>query len=149
MCNEQCNAEVSHSFCAAASPGRMVGFTQAWILLLLSQGPAHGYQLLEALNVNEDISNVDPGFVYRTLRTFESEGLLRSSWETEGHGPARRVYEITSDGLDCLKAWTQHIRSTRDRLERLLGECERKLAPPQDGRAADDHYMKGRDKERE
>ncbi len=141
MCNERCNGEVSHSFCAA-SPGRMVGFTQAWILLLLSQGAAHGYQLLEALNRKDDISNVDPGFVYRTLRTFEGEGLLRSSWDTEGRGPARRVYEVTSDGLDCLRAWSQHIRSTRDRLERLLDECERRLAPTEEERALGRYYVK-------
>ena len=48
--------------------------------LLLSEGQSHGYDLLVRL---ADFGvKVDPGGLYRTLRAFEREGLVRSRWET-------------------------------------------------------------------
>jgi len=102
----------------------MLGFIQPWLLLLLSEKSAHGYELLDKLNQNEDTKGMDPGFLYRTLRQFEQDGLVKSSWDVEGRGPARRVYEITPDGIEYLHAWVDHIRNTRERLGRLLETCE-------------------------
>lgn len=104
--------------------GRVRGFVQPWLLLLLAQAPAHGYDLMERLAQDEDSPGADPGLLYRTLRQFEEEGLVRSSWDTEGGGPARRVYEITAEGLDYLHAWAANIRRTQRRLDRFLGEYE-------------------------
>ena len=106
-------------FCGPPA-GRMLGFIQPSLLLLLSEESAHGYQLLDKLNQNEDTKGMDPGFLYRTLRQFEEDGLVKSSWDMEGRGPARRVYEITADGVEYLHAWVDHIRSTRERLGRFL-----------------------------
>lgn len=100
--------------------GMMRGFIQPWLLMLLRNGPSHGYQLLEGLKQNEGTRDTDPGHLYRTLRHFEEEGLVRSCWDMDAPGPARRVYEITADGLEYLKAWAEHIRSTRKRLDQLL-----------------------------
>jgi poly-beta-hydroxybutyrate-responsive repressor len=115
-------------FCSPQS-GRILGFIQPWLLLHLSQEPAHGYQLLEKLNRNEDARGVDPGFLYRTLRQFENDKLVHSSWDLKGEGPARRIYKITADGTDYLKAWIAHVRSTRDRLGRLLQAYSSFLGP--------------------
>jgi poly-beta-hydroxybutyrate-responsive repressor len=98
----------------------MMGFIQPWLLFLISEKPAHGYQLLEELNKNEDTRAIDPGFLYRTLRQFEQDGLVKSSWNMESPGPARRIYEITEDGIGYLRSWVDHIRSTRERLGRFL-----------------------------
>ena len=122
MCNHQ-NGGAGHGFCGPAA-GRMLGFIQPWLLLLLSEKSAHGYELLDKLNQNEDTKGMDPGFLYRTLRQFEQDGLVKSSWDVEGCGPARRVYEITPDGTEYLHAWVNHIRSTRERLGRLLETYE-------------------------
>ncbi len=111
--------DTGSGFCVPPS-SRMPGFIQPWLLMLLLDKPAHGYQLLDKLNHNEDIRGVDPGFLYRTLRQFEQDGIVKSSWNVEGHGPARRVYEITPDGTEYLHAWAEHVRNTRDRLGRLL-----------------------------
>lgn len=104
--------------------GRVRGFVQPWLLLLLAQAPAHGYDLMERLAQDEDSPGPDPGLLYRTLRQFEEEGLVCSSWDTEGGGPARRVYEITAEGLDYLHAWAANIRRTRQRLDRFLSEYQ-------------------------
>jgi len=103
--------------------GHIRSFVQPRLLLLLAQKPAHGYELMERLE-EVDGPSADPGFLYHTLRQFEEEGLVHSAWDTEGPGPARRVYEITDDGQEYLHAWAINIRRTRERLERFLADYE-------------------------
>ena len=103
-----------------AGPARMAGFVQPWLLLLLTEAPAHGYQLVERLHEHPDTAGIDPGFLYRTLRQFEKEGYVKSEWDVEAPGPARRVYQITPDGIEYLHAWAEHVRGARERLSRLL-----------------------------
>lgn len=119
MCHPHDRHHPDQSCCSPPS-GRIQGFIQPWLLLLLSEKSAHGYQLTDKLNQNEDTKGIDPGFLYRTLRQFEEDGLVKSSWDTGGPGPARRVYEITADGIEFLHAWAEHIRAARERLGRFL-----------------------------
>ncbi len=100
--------------------GHVRGFIQPWLLLLLSQEPSHGYELLERLEQGHSMPAVDPGFLYRTLRQFEEEGLVRSTWDTSGSGPAKRVYEISEEGIEYLHAWAINIRRVRSRLSHFL-----------------------------
>jgi len=119
MCHSHDPHHPGQSCCSRPS-GRIRGFIQPWLLLLLSEKAAHGYQLTDNLNRNEDTKGIDPGFLYRTLRQFEEDGLVNSTWDTGGPGPARRIYEITPDGVEFLHAWAEHIRATRERLGRYL-----------------------------
>jgi poly-beta-hydroxybutyrate-responsive repressor len=119
MCHSHDPHHPGQSCCSPPS-GRIRGFIQPWLLLLLSEKAAHGYQLTDKLNRNEDTKGIDPGFLYRTLRQFEEDGLVKSTWDTGGRGPARRIYEITPDGVEYLHAWAEHIRATRERLGRYL-----------------------------
>ena len=107
--------------------GRIRSFVRPRILLLLAQKPAHGYELMERLGEDDEGAMAGPGLLYRTLRTFEEEGLVRSSWDTHGRGPARRVYEITGEGLDYLRAWVVNLRRIRERLDRFVEEYEQKF----------------------
>jgi len=86
-------------------------FTTPAVLLLLSQAPAHGYELLARLGEVLPRSGrlPDPGAVYRLLRGLEQEGAVISSWETPQAGPARRVYAITEDGREQLDGWALSI----------------------------------------
>jgi poly-beta-hydroxybutyrate-responsive repressor len=102
----------------------MRGFVQPWLLLLLAQKTSHGYELMEKLGKDQETPDADPGLLYRTLRQFEQDGLVRSAWDTEGGGAARRVYEITTEGLEYLHAWAVNIRRTRHRLDRFLAEYQ-------------------------
>ena len=104
--------------------GRMRGFVQPRLLLQLARKSAHGYELMEALDEGDDGQAPDPGTLYRTLRLLEEDGLVRSTWDTEGAGPARRVYELTDQGVEYLHAWAVSIRSTRARLDRFLAHYE-------------------------
>ena len=79
---------------------------------------------MERLARDADAPTADPGLVYRTLRQLEDDGLVRSSWDTEGHGPARRLYQVTPEGMEFLNTWAVNIRQTRQQLDRFLSEYE-------------------------
>ena len=93
-------------------------------LLALVDQPAHGYELLERLSAEGGMPGPDPGLLYRTLRQMEADGLLRSAWDTAGQGPARRLYEVTAEGVDLLHAWAGRVRLIRARLGRFLQQYE-------------------------
>jgi PadR family transcriptional regulator PadR len=103
--------------------GRVRSFVQPRLLFLLAQKPAHGYELMEQLDESEGAA-VDPALLYRTLRRFQADGLVSSTWDTGGAGAARRVYQLTAAGLEYLHAWAVEIRRTRQRLDRFLQEYE-------------------------
>jgi PadR family transcriptional regulator, regulatory protein PadR len=103
--------------------GKLRGLIQPRLLLQLAQKPAHGYELLDMIS-REDEPNTDAGSLYRILRSMEEEGLVTSSWDTSGGGAARRVYQMTDQGIDHLHAWIVHIRRTRKWLDAFLAEYE-------------------------
>jgi poly-beta-hydroxybutyrate-responsive repressor len=75
-------------------------------------------------SVQSDENQVDPGMLYRTLRQFEQDGQVTSSWDTEGRGPARRVYQLTDAGYEYLEWWVADIRKTRTQLDQFLAKYE-------------------------
>ena len=123
MCNEHQGEYMDVEGRCRRHGGHVRSFIRPRLLLLLAQKPAHGYELMDRVGQDDD-PGADPGLLYRTLRQFEEDGLVRSSWDTEGHGAARRVYEITDEGIDYLHAWAVTIRHTRERLERFLADYE-------------------------
>ena len=98
---------------------------QARLLLSLEKRKAHGYELMEILGQEGD--SPDPGSLYRTLRSLEEDGLVRSSWDTSNAGPARRVCGLTDLGLDHLHTWVVGIRKTRQRLDDFLAEYQNRF----------------------
>ena len=98
-------------------------FVQPRVLLELAKKPAHGYELIERLS-KEGGGPPEPGNFYRMLRALEEEGLVSSRWNTQNTGPARRVYELTEQGLDFLDAWAATIQQTQHMLGLFLSEYE-------------------------
>ena len=70
---------------------------RATLLLVLDEAPAHGYDL-PGLLAPLGMGDADRGFVYRTLRAMEGEGLVSSAWDPSPSGPARRIYTVTPAG---------------------------------------------------
>lgn len=99
---------------------RVERFIQPCMLLLLYEKPAHGYELMESLKDFGFKDGADPGLVYRNLRKMEEEGWVESEWETEGAGPAKRLYKVTSEGIDLIHSWSLHIRDNIERLRYFL-----------------------------
>lgn len=70
---------------------------RASLLLVLGELPTHGYDLPSLLEPF-GLGATDRGFVYRTLRAMEGDGLIASAWDPGHAGPARRTYTVTPAG---------------------------------------------------
>ena len=94
------------------------------VLLLLRQGPAHGYELLGRLQYLTPAADpaTNTGTLYRLLRSLEAAGALTSSWEGSRGGPSRRVYSITAEGRRELDLWVDWIERDAKAKRRFLRE---------------------------
>jgi DNA-binding PadR family transcriptional regulator len=103
-------------------PGARVGRgdIRAGILVLLMEGPMHGYQLIHELHERSGhVWRPSPGSVYPTLKRLSAEGLVTSD-EGEGRGH-RRAFSLTDDGT--VEAARLAAESTP--WEALVGEEDR------------------------
>jgi poly-beta-hydroxybutyrate-responsive repressor len=98
------------------------------LLLLLAEGPSHGYELLEQVR-RLGIKGAEPGGLYRYLRAMEKEDIVSSWWEPSQAGPARRTYVLTESGRAALD---ESVRSLRDVRRILVGLLDRYDALPDD-----------------
>jgi PadR family transcriptional regulator PadR len=81
------------------------------VLGVLSDGPKHGYAVIEALRArSNDVFDLPEGTVYPALHRLEESGLLSSEWSVI-NGRRRRTYQLTKDGEgalgDELRAWDE------------------------------------------
>lgn len=109
----------------ATYPRRTKRFVQPSLLLLLREGEAHGYALMEGLKgqgLADD--SLNPSVVYRGLREMEEWGWVTSHWDTEGSGPSRRVYRMTPQGEEFLDGWVEELDEMKATLERFLDTYE-------------------------
>lgn len=94
---------------------------QPTMLIFVCKKPTHGYELIQELSKHGFAEGeIEPATVYRHLRRMEESGFVKSRWDTGGPGPARRLYEITPEGLDHLKAWGSLLKRRKDKLEEFL-----------------------------
>ena len=92
---------------------------RASLLLVLGELPAHGYDV-PALLAPLGLGATDRGFVYRTLRAMEADGLVASAWDPSPSGPARRTYTVTPAGKEWAAAATASLRETDRHMARWL-----------------------------
>lgn len=106
--------------------GKLSRLIEPVVILVLKQHPnTHGYDLIryvEKLAMTD--SEIEPGAVYRVLRQLEDAGMVVSTWDTTGHGPARRCYSLTSEGEQHLDEWAVLIEKRRDEMDRFLREYQ-------------------------
>jgi poly-beta-hydroxybutyrate-responsive repressor len=104
---------------------RVERFVEPALLLILSEGPMHGYDLLERISeLTGDERGLDLGNLYRVLRAIEADGFVRSEWHAELQGPAKRVYELTESGSALLATWAEALRRTRTDIDGFLARVE-------------------------
>ena len=68
-------------------------------VLALTRSPTYGYQLLKDLSLHG--LETEEGTLYPLLRRLESQGLLRSEWDTGGTRP-RKYYVLSEEGVKAL-----------------------------------------------
>jgi PadR family transcriptional regulator PadR len=96
-------------------PGNSLGigcrpsnWLEAVVLLSLREWSSYGYELMGRARIF-GFEAMSTGTLYRTLRRMEKDGVLESSWETSGGGPARRMYTITGSGSAHLGIWVKSM----------------------------------------
>ncbi len=93
-----------------SSRGKLERYIQPSILLGLKGGPTYGYEVIRTIHKFGFIEgSAPPGMIYRHLRQLEEDGLVASEWDTEGAGPAKRIYRLTADGEEMLVQWIEYM----------------------------------------
>jgi len=105
---------------------RVERFIEPSLLLLLREHPVHGYELLERLDdlAGED-APVGAGNLYRILRALEEEKIVKSEWDAELPGPAKRTYELTPAGGRLLDKWAEALQETQEVIGAFVERYER------------------------
>lgn len=103
---------------------RVERFGEPALLLLLREAPAHGYELLERLPELLPEERIDMGNLYRVLRALEEQGVVRSEWDDDAPGPAKRIYELTDEGRELLDGWATALRTAQDNVAAFLSRYE-------------------------
>jgi PadR family transcriptional regulator, regulatory protein PadR len=99
-------------------------FAEPAMLLLLSERPAHGYELVDALERLAPGERIHMGNLYRSLRALEADGLVASRWDAAAPGAAKRVYELTPEGRTLLDEWAAALGRARERIDAFLTRYE-------------------------
>ena len=87
--------------------GNLYRFVEPVVLLLLKKkGQSYGYDLSgELQDYALTDADIERAALYRTLRQLEVNGNVKSEWDVENAGPARRVYRLTAKGEKHLQEW--------------------------------------------
>src|SRR4051794_40159285 len=77
------------------------------LLALLASGPAHGYELKQALEqrFGSVLPPLNAGQIYTTLSRLERDGLVDDDAVAQDGRPNKRVYRLTERGRAELSGW--------------------------------------------
>lgn len=120
-----CHRHGEGQTCSCAM-GNLYRFVEPLVLYLLKKhGKKYGYELVGALQEQAlTDSTVEPGALYRTLRRLEENGFVVSTWDMSGAGPARRVYELTEDGVGHLEEWIIVLRHLAASMSKFTSDAQ-------------------------
>lgn len=90
------------------------------VLSTLRGGPKHGYQIgLDLEAASNGLFAFRHGTLYPILHRLEKSGLIRGAWSKEG-GRRRKVYELTTPGVDHLAGGTDRVDHISSSLLKVL-----------------------------
>ncbi len=112
--------------------GNLYRFVEPLVLLLLrKKGHAYGYDLCAELQEHALTDTaIEKAALYRTLRQLETNGNVKSEWETNKAGPARRVYKLTKQGERHLEEWAAVLEHLSKSMTRFASEVRKTLLMP-------------------
>ncbi|MEM3670496.1 MAG: PadR family transcriptional regulator [Thermoprotei archaeon] len=117
--------------------GMKIGAVSLWLLLLLSERPMYGYEIIRELEKRfSGYWKPKTGTIYPALEKLEKEGLITSNIDFQGKAPDRKHYAPTEKGLEELSKtmayWTkmmeilENYRETHEAIYRHKGAIKRK-----------------------
>ena len=115
--------------------GNLYRFVEPVVLLLLKKkGRSYGYDLSADLQEHAlTDAEIEKGALYRTLRRLEMNLNVKSEWETDNGGPARRVYKLTKQGEQHLEEWATVLEHVSKSMARFVKETRVSLHQPRSG----------------
>ncbi len=97
-------------------------FSRFYILTILYEGPAHGYQILSRFKKRVQ-KEVSPSLVYPFLQQLEEKGLVRHTVKTVGE-KEKKVFELTRKGRDlCTALFKRFAQLVSIAIEPSLDVC--------------------------
>jgi len=111
--------------------GNLYRFVEPVVLLLLKKkGRSYGYDLSGEIQKHAlTDAEIERAALYRTLRQLEANGNVKSEWDVEGSGPARRVYRLTPKGKRHLDEWATVLDHVSRSMGRFVIEARRAGSP--------------------
>lgn len=93
------------------------GVLELCVLHILLQEDSYGYDIIDQLSANIDISE---GTIYPMLRRFQKEKRVKTYLRESSSGPPRKYYSITEEGKkyyeESVREWEELILS----VERIM-----------------------------
>jgi len=113
-------------------------FLQPAILAVLAEGPVHGYRIVQALGQMPALGRRQPDAagVYRFLKAMEDRGLVTSEWDLSEAGPAKRLFDLSSEGKACLSRWAATLEEYRFHIGQLIQSLRRAMGSASGGPCA-------------
>ena len=110
--------------CSGTNLSRLL---QPAIMTILADKELHGYAIVDRLAETPLLAGTrpDPTGVYRALSAMEKHGFVKSSWGTSERGPAKKIYELTPQGLKCLVRWISSLSEYHRAIGELLAEARK------------------------
>ncbi|NLG82902.1 MAG: PadR family transcriptional regulator [Bacilli bacterium] len=93
------------------------GVLELCVLALLEEKDYYGYELVNEISKNLDISE---GTIYPLLARLRSEKYVTTYLKESQEGPPRKYYELTSTGKSVLKELKEEWFQFTDSVNRIL-----------------------------
>ena len=91
------------------------------LLAILSEGPAHGYAVIDSLRQRSGgLFDLPEGTIYPALHRLENQGLLRSHW-LEDSGRRKRIYQLTPKGQGVLSKRQDEWKKFSEAVDATIG----------------------------
>lgn len=103
---------------------RVERFVEPALLLILRDGPTHGYELADNLAEMLPAERIDMGNLYRMLRALEADGIVESEWREGLPGRNRRTYRLTEPGQSLLDTWAEALGEANETITAFLGRYQ-------------------------
>ena len=90
-------------------------FLDILILRLIREEPMWGYKIIKKIERRFGVK-IRHGALYPLLNSLEAKGYVRSKKSTKG-GRVRKVYEITSKGIQLVDAYYDFLKEQLQKLD--------------------------------
>ena len=127
-----CHPKTEEEMLECATLGKSLNrLSQPTILTILAANnkPMHGYIIVQEAAKSPMFGGKKPDAtgIYRALKRMEEAELVKSRWETPEEGSAKRLFELTEKGRQCLRRWIDALACYKITLEELRVEASAAL----------------------